>query len=140
MDKQTEYDLFMVNVREMLYSEYGIQGALQQISNAEQGPVRGIAYTAAMAIKSIKGGFEQKGKKVPPEVLKTAFMELVADLTELAIASGIIEEGQKKQVASQALKEGMGIYQQAAKIPAGEQPPQQPQPPQGLVQNQMEAA
>lgn len=137
MDKQKEYDLFMVNVREMLYSEYGVQGALQQISSAEQGPARGIAYTAAMAIKSIKGGFEQKGKKVSPDVLKTAFMELVADLTELAISAGLVESGQKKQVAGQALKEGAAIYQQAIKIPVGEQQPQQPQ---GLVQNQMEAA
>lgn len=131
MDKQKEYDLFMVNVREMLYSESGIQAAMRQISSAEQGPVRGIAYTAAMAIKSIKGGFEQKGKKVPAEVLKTAFMELIADLVELAIASGVVTEDQKKQVASQALKDGADIYKQSMQIPQGSQ---------GIVDQQMEAA
>lgn len=124
MDKQTSYDLFMVNVREMLYSDAGFDGAVSQIKSAEQGPVKGIAYTAAMIIKSIKGGFEQKGKKVEADVLKTAFMEVIADLVEIAIATGIVEEGQKKQVATEALREGANIYKQAAKIPTG---------PQGLI-------
>lgn len=131
MDKQKEYDLFMVNVREMLYSEEGIKAALNQINSAEQGPIRGIAYTAAMAIKSVKGGFEQKGKQVPAEVLKTAFMELIADLVELSISSGAIDESQKKQAASQALKEGADIYKQSIQVPQGSQ---------GIVDQQMEAA
>jgi hypothetical protein len=124
MDKQTNYDLFMVNVREMMYSDAGFDGIVSQIKSSEQGPVKGIAYTAAMIIKSIKGGFEQKKKKVSPEVLKTAFMETVADLVEISIASGIIEEGQKKQVATEALKQGADIYKKAAQIPTG---------PQGLI-------
>ncbi len=131
MDKQKEYDLFMVNVREMLYSEEGIKAALNQINSAEQGPVRGIAYTAAMAIKSVKGGFEQKGKQVPAEVLKTAFMELIADLVELAISAGALPEDQKKQAAGQALREGANIYKQSMQLPQG---------PQGIVDQQMEAA
>ena len=124
MDKQTNYDLFMVNVREMMYSDAGFDGIVSQIKSAEQGPVKGIAYTAAMIIKSIKGGFEQKKKKVSPEVLKTAFMETVADLVEISIASGIVEEGQKKQVATEALKQGADIYKKAMQIPTG---------PQGLI-------
>ena len=122
--KQQDYDLFMVNVREMMYSDAGFDGIVSQIKSADQGPVRGVAYTAAMIIKSIKGGFEQKGKKVSPDVLKTAFMEIVADLVNIAIATGAIEEGQKKQVATEALREGANIYKQAEKIPTG---------PQGII-------
>jgi len=122
--KQQDYDLFMVNVREMMYSDAGFDGIVSQIKSADQGPVRGVAYTAAMIIKSIKSGFEQKGKKVSPDVLKTAFMEIVADLVNIAIATGAIEEGQKKQVATEALREGANIYKQAEKIPTG---------PQGII-------
>ena len=131
--KQQDYDLFMVNVREMMYGEQGTPFILKQIQSADQGPIRGIAYTAAMIIKSIKGGFEQKGKKVEPQVLKTAFMETVADLIDLAISAGMLEEGQKKEAAQQALAQGAEIYKAAPK-----QQPQQTQP--GLVQTQMEAA
>lgn len=133
--EQQDYDLFMVNVREMMYSEQGTPFILQQIQSSEQGPAKGIGYTAAMIIKSIKGGFEQKGKKVEPQVLKTAFMETVADLVDLAIASGMIEESQKKEIAQQALSQGAEIYKSSPKAPQG-----QPQRPQGLLQNQMEAA
>ena len=129
----------MVNVREMMYSEQGTPFILQQIQTSDQGPVKGIAYTAAMIIKSIKGGFEQKGKKVQPQVLKTAFMETVADLVDLAISAGILEEGQKKEAAQQALAQGAEIYKKSPNMGQQPQQPQHMQQPQGLVQNQMEA-
>lgn len=141
MAKQKDYDLFMVNVREMMYSEQGTPFILQQIQATEQGPIRGIAYTAAMIIKSIKGGFEMKGKKVSPDVLKTAFMETVADLIDLSISAGFIQESQKKEAAQQALAQGAEIYKKAPKQQSQQtQQMQQPQQTQGLVQTQMEAA
>lgn len=122
--EQRDYDLFMVNIREMLYSDAGMDGAMNQIKNAEQGPVKGIAYTAAMIIKSIKGGFEAKGKKVDEKILKIAFMETISDLVDLAVSAEIITPDQKKQVATDALKQGAQIYKQASRLPQG---------PQGLI-------
>ena len=142
MANQQDYDLFMVNVREMMYSEQATPFILKQIESADQGPIRGIAYTAAMIIKSIKGGFEAKGKKVSPDVLKTAFMETVADLIDLSISAGMLEESQKKEAAQQAMAQGADIYKASPKLgpPKQMEESQQPQQMQGLVQNQMEAA
>lgn len=109
---QRQYDIFMLAVRESIYSEHGLNAALSQIRTANGGVPTGIGYTAAMAVKSVKGGIEQQGKKVKPEIVQAAYMETVADLTELAISAGMVEKNQKKQVATEAAKAGVKFFRQ----------------------------
>jgi hypothetical protein len=139
--EQKQYDVVMVNVREILYSEYGLKAALDQVRTAQGGPAQGIGNAAAMTVKSVFTGLKEKGKNVDPKVLAGALAETVADLTELCVSAGLVQENEKKAVSKAAMAEASkalkGATQQGA--PATKQGAQQPQQPQGLVQNAMEA-
>lgn len=126
-DQQSMYDVIMVQVRNMIYNDQGMKTVLEQIKSAEAGPQRGIGYTAAMLMKSVKGGIEKQGKTVPPDILMAAYAETVADLTEVAVAANIVPEDQKAAIAKAAMADGAKIFQQASKKKPAQ--PAQPMPP-----------
>ena len=141
---QRQYDIVMLQVRGMIFSEFGIKAVVEQIQSAEGGPAKGIGYTAAMLMKSVSGALKKKGKKVSPEILKGAFAETVADLVEVAVAAKVIGEKDKQAVGRQALAEGAKVFKEASQ-PAGQSPrgpmlgAQPPAPEGGIVQTAMGA-
>jgi len=143
---QRQYDIIMLQIREMIFNDNGgLEMVLDQVKSVEGGPAKGIGYTAAMMVKSIKGGLEEKGKKVSPEILQSAFMETVAELTEIAIAAKLVPADQKQAIAKQAATQGAQIFKASMSKP--KEPPQSPRSPMpgqpqaqpGIVQQQMGA-
>jgi hypothetical protein len=127
-EQQRMYDIVMLQVRGMVFNDGGIQTTLEQIKGAEKGPARGIGYTAAMLIKSVQGGLKEKGKKIPPEILMGAYAETVADLTEIAVAAGIVPEEAKAEVAKAAMADGAQIFRAS-----GQKKPAQPAGQPGII-------
>lgn len=112
------YDWVMLQVRESIFNDQGIQAVLGKIRSADD-PVAGIGHTAAMLIRSVVSGAKEKGASVPKEVLSAAFKETVGDLVELAVAAKVIGEEQKVQVAQVAMKQGAGFFQKTPQKPTG---------------------
>lgn len=141
--KQTQFDIFMLQTRKSLYSDGGI-GAF--MSKLEQGdPAKAIAHTAAMLTKSVKGGIEEKGKTVQPDILAGAFKRTLNDLVEIAVAAQAVPESEAKKVAASAIAQSEQFLKpepQQAQQPAPAQSPQQPpaQPPAPPVSGLAEQA
>ena len=136
--QKSMYDTVMLQARSMIFTDYGIQAIVERIKGFSS-PEEGIAYTAAMMMRSIKGGYAKKGKVVPPEILAAAFKETVGDLIEVAVAAKLVHEDDKGEAAKNALHMGAIFYKKAKPTKGGA--PQQPQgQPQGLVQSAMGAA
>lgn len=135
--QQKQFDVVMVNVREILYSEYGLKAALDIVRGAKEGPAQGIGIAASNVLKSVYTGLKQKGKNADQKVVAGALAETVADITELCVSAGLVPEEQKQEIG----KAAMGYASQALKSPAKPSKPPQPQQPapQGLVQNAMGA-
>lgn len=123
---QEMFDLVMANVRGSIFTDIGVQAAVNKIREAEGGPVQGIAHTAAMLVKSVDGGIRQQGRTVPQSVLFGALRGAVGDLTEVAAAAKIVPEEEKPKVAQAALPEAARFLKQPK---APEQPGQPPQAP-----------
>ena len=132
---QKMYDWVMLQAREMMFNDQGIQSIIGKIQSADD-PAKGIGHTAAMLMRSVSSGAAEKGSRVSPQVLAAAFKETVGDLTEIAVAAKLVPEEAKAQVAASAIQQGAAFFKKPA---TPEQAPQgAPQAP-GIVQSAMGA-
>lgn len=145
--KQTQFDIFMLQTRKSLYNDAGVEAFMSKLEQGD--PAKAVAHTAAMLTKSVKGGLEEKGKNVAPEILAAAFKRTLNDLMEIAVAAGKIPEGQEKDVAKRAIAESEQFLKepearqpaQPSPMQSPAQPPAQPPAPQpsGLAEQAMGA-
>lgn len=136
---KTLADIVLLQARSMIFSDpRGTDMIVKKLKEASTA-TEGIAHTAAMTMKSIDGGFKQKGQKIPGRIMAAVFCEVVGDLTEIAAANGMIHPDDKKEVAKDAIHMGSKVYKspppkeqqaappapgQAAAAPAAAPPPQ----------------
>jgi hypothetical protein len=145
--KQSQFDIFMLQTRKSLYSDSGVEAFLSKIEQGD--PAKAVAHTAAMLTKSVKGGLEEKGKTVTPDILAAAFKRTLNDLMEIAVAAKAVPEDQAKEVAKSAIAQSEQFLkdkpqaqaQQPAPEPSPAQPPAQPPAPamSGLAEQAMGA-
>lgn len=124
--EQAMYDSIAVPARAMIYGEQS-EAIVKKLESGD--PAEAIGHTAAMVLRSVTGGIEQKGRKVPPDVMIASLDDVISDLVDLASAGKIIDRKQESEIAAAALE-------RAVKVLKGEpQQAQQPQP--GLVASAM---
>lgn len=134
-EEQKLYDLVMAQAHAMIYDEQGIQAVLQKLNALKDKPAQGIGHTAAMLIRSIKGGLKRAKIDVPDDVLFHAGTELVADITEIAVAAKIITEEQASEIGQEAVFEGLKTYGEV-EMASGELTPKK----QRAAQKQLDGA
>lgn len=141
--KQAQFDVFMLQARKSLYNDAGIEALMAKMEQGD--PARAIAHTAAMLTQSVKGGIEEKGKSVAPDILAAAYKRILNDLVELSVASGKVPEDKAPEVAKSAIAQSEEFLkprpQQPAPMASPAQPPAQPPAPQpsGLAEQAMGA-
>ena len=130
-EQKQMFDGVMLNARKMIYDDTGVKTVVDKVSQSENGPAAGIGHTAAMILKSIKGGLEQQGRTIPPEVMLGALKETVGDVTDVAVAAKVLPEEQKIPTAQEAMRMGARFLSQKPPQQAqeGQAAPQQAAPP-----------
>jgi hypothetical protein len=109
-EEQKLYDLVMTQAQAIVYNEHGVQAVVEKLKAMRDNPAKAIGHSAAMILRSVKGGLAKANVDVPDDVLFHAGTELVADLTELATAAKVISEDQAAQVGQEAIFEGLKTY------------------------------
>ena len=112
--QQTVYDFLMLNIRSSIYSDVGFKAMLEKLKGVGE-PVKAVAHTAAMLVKSISKGMEAEGGPVPKEVVGPAIAETVGEVALIAAKNGIIEQSAAKDVAKQALPMAVKFYAEQPK-------------------------
>ncbi len=124
--QQAQFDVFLLQARKSLYNDAGIEAFQSKLGQGD--PPLAIGHTAAMLTQSVKGGIEQKGKTVRPEIATAAYGRLVNDLTEVAVAAKAVPEPEAPAVAQQAYAKGAEILRQKPEQ-QGSEPAQESAPP-----------
>lgn len=109
-EEQKLYDLVMTQAQAIVYNEHGVQAVVDKLKAMPDNPAKAIGHTAAMLLRSVKGGLARAKIDVPDDVLFHAGTELVADLTELATAAKVITQDQAPHVGQEAIFEGLKTY------------------------------
>src|SRR6185369_4280566 len=105
--EQKQYDTIVTACFAMMYKQPGIAMVIQKLMAEKANIAQGIGHTAAMIIISVKGGIEKQGGHVPGDILYAAGQEVIADLIEIAVGSGLMEEKDTDEVAQKALFYGL---------------------------------
>lgn len=108
--EQLMYDVIMVQAHETMYSEQGVKSLVDKLASMKDKLPYAIGHTAAMMIRSVGGGLKKAGIPVEGDILLHAGTELVADITEIAVAAGMLPEAEAEAVGQQAVFEGLKIY------------------------------
>lgn len=148
---QAQYDAVMKQALGIIYGEQSKNMVLQKLQGGAEDLPLAIGHTAANVLQSVVGGIEKQGRSVPKPVIAGVAQEIVAELMEIAIAAKLMEEGQAKEIAPQAMAAAKAEY---AKLQGGQQsspqgqqpaqaggpmPPQAPPQTQGIIASRMGA-
>ena len=110
-DEQLDYDLLVIRAQKMMYGP-GRENILKLISSGET-PAQGLGKAAATLVKSLVQSGKQAGREISGEVAINAGAEIVEDLSELAVSSGVVEYENDKEETSElqdAMLYGVKFY------------------------------
>lgn len=89
-EEQAEYEQFVTNGMQLMYSEELMDQILQNIEG-KGNPVEGLATSAAMLVMRLEDSAEEQDREISPDVKFHGGSELLEQMAELAQEAGIHE-------------------------------------------------
>lgn len=108
-DEQQQYEKFVKESAALIYNEKTLPSILESLS-IKSDPKEALATTIASVVMRMEDGYEQKGEKVPPDILMHGGLEVGELLAEMQEAIGIVEL-QQEEMDGVALR-AMDIYRE----------------------------
>lgn len=113
-DTQEAYDVATGQMLSFVYDERGIQ-ALTKIMKATDDPAQGMARLFGRLLMSTVQSAVMAGKRVAPQLIFQAGIEVIRAMSEVAQSQGILTKDNEKQVAEQAFYDGIALFGNEAK-------------------------
>lgn len=107
-EEQEQYDRIVMNAMKVIHGQNSRDAILQSISTGN--PAEAIGQLAGQLVAQINQSAMGAGAQLSEDAMYHAGIEIIEQLTELAISSGIVPEEQADQVHAIAIESGLQTY------------------------------